>query len=204
METRTTADHERPSRSRWRTLNWWKIGCIVSLVALEIAREIIVLMANQPMQVGGAPFVHQVGSTILAQGRWKPLEGKDDLVPAAVTIECSVERKECIQASTTSLMDHTFSTPSISRFPASFADNAVSFTNDVPACVTYTTRIDLKLQKVISVRERKPSTATAGANCDMIEERLELALGEGWRAPDTGKNFVPLVSGFLWMLGLFD
>jgi hypothetical protein len=156
------------------------------------------------MQVGGAPFVHQVGSTILAQGRWKPLEGKDDLVPAAVTIECSVDRKECIQASSSSLMDHTFSTPSISRFSASFVDDAVTFTNDVPACVTYTTRIDLKLQKVISVRERKPNTATTGINCDLMKQRLELTLGEGWRPPDTGKHFVPLVSGFLWARRLFD
>jgi hypothetical protein len=204
METGITTEHERPSHSRWRSLNWWKIGCIVSLVALEIAREIIVLIANQPMQVGGLPSVYRVGSTIVAQGRWKPLEGKDDLVPAAVTIECDAEQKECIQASSSSLMDHSFSAPNISRFPASFTDDAVSFTDDFPACVTYTTRIDLKLEKVISVRERKSGTGIVGVDCNMMEQRLVLTLGEGWKPPETGEHFVPLISGFLWTLRLFD
>lgn len=90
--------------------------------------------------------------------------------------------------------DDAVGTPDVSRFQAKFDGDSVSYQNDGPLCVTYSTRIDLKLKKVFAVRQHKENIE--GDLCKGTEERIEMVLGDGWRTkkkPLEG-HFVPLMS----------
>lgn len=93
--------------------------------------------------------------------------------------------------------------PELDWFDAEFAPDAVSYVNDVPNCVRYAVRLDLKMEKVIAVRDRKPSPTDA--RCSNMEQRIEMQLGDGYEPgkPALDGHFVPLFSIIAAMAKLF-
>jgi hypothetical protein len=63
-------------------------------------------------------------------------------------------------------------TPEIDWFDAQFSGDAVSYENDRPDCARYSVRLDLKMQKVFAVRDRKENLSNA--NCANLEPRIEM------------------------------
>ena len=175
----------------WQRRNWWKIGFFVMLIAFEFTRELVVLEGGAKNKVSAAASVFSVGSYTTATGQWVRTDGGERLMPAAVLIECDEDRGECMEVTA-----HSFSgsvgTPVIDRFPAEFGADTVSYENEDPACARYTVRIDLKLEKVIALRERKDNPENLA--CQKLEKRIEMTLGNSYdnlEDPLEG-HFVPI------------
>lgn len=185
---------EKDQRKNWfQRRNWWKIGFFVMVIAFEFTREVAVLSINASTSIIGNAWVDDTDRYVFARGKWTRLDKDEDLVPASVSIECDKALKECMEASVM-ILDNAVGTPSVSRFPASFEQDVVSYENNAPACVTYSTRIDLKLKRVFSVRQQKEGPK--GELCQGNEERIEMVLGDGWRTkedPLEGR-FLPIMS----------
>lgn len=186
-------DEMEQPKNWFQRRNWWKIGFFVMLFAFEFVREIAVLNINNPPTIIANATVGQLGPYISARGRWTRLDKDEDLVPSSVSIECNEASKECTEASVM-VLDGGVGTPNVSRFPAKFEQDSVSYQNDTPACVTYSTRIDLKLKKAFSVRDHKKD-AQNDELCKGTEERIEMVLGDGWKTKKDplDDHFVPFM-----------
>lgn len=183
--------------------NWWKIGFFVILIAFEFAREGAVLEGSTPPTIAANASVSYSEPYVFARGRWTRVDKDEDLVPSSVYIECNELSGECIEASV-AVWDDAVGTPQVSRFPAKFSNDSVSYQNEFPACVTYSTRIDLKLKKAFAVRQHKEDMPDD--LCKGTEERIEMVLGDGWRTkkdPLEG-HFVPLISLVAGTVKLFS
>ena len=177
---------------RWRRLNWWKIGFFVVLAAFELAREVAVIGANSPPRLLTHASVFTWGGSTIAEGSWQRIDGGSALSPAAIRIECDQERGECIEVSVGTYADAIFA-PDMDRHEAQFTPDAVTFQNTYPKCAKYTVRIDLRLKKVLGVRER---TADKSDMCNKLEQRIEMQLGNGvdYSVDPLKGHFVPLLS----------
>lgn len=83
--------------------------------------------------------------------------------------------------------------PEIDWFDARFSPDAVSYENDRPDCARYSVRLDLKMQKVFAVRDRKENPSNP--NCANLERRIEMQLGDGFESSRSqlGGHFVPII-----------
>jgi hypothetical protein len=186
---------------RLKRLNWWKIGFFCALLAFEVTREIAVIEAAGGPTVSVLATVTSFNGWTTAQGSWRRIDGGGKLVPVAVRIECDRERGQCTEA-TVNVFDNSVSAPVVERFDARFTPDAISYENNSPICVHYSTRIDLRLEKVISVRQR---TADKSEICNTMEQRVEMQLADGWDSTDDGLkgHFVPVLSLLRALLQLF-
>lgn len=182
--------------------NWWKAGFFAALFALEITRELLVMAEGTPAMPMVSASVFHIGSWTVAEGRWKRIDNKGDLVPALIKIECDQDKVECRETSVL-IHDNAVWSPNTETFKAQFAADAITYENVSPVCTHYAIRIDLRLKKVIGVRER---TADKSELCRNMEDRIEMQLGDGWdlnRDPTKG-HFVPLLSFFRRVFQVFD
>jgi hypothetical protein len=97
------------------------------------------------------------------------------------------------------------SAPDITNYDATFTPDGITYENDFPICVHYSTRIDLKLNKVFAVRERKQGVKGPGTDaCSKLEDRLEMQLGDGFDpARDKIDHIVPLMQIVIGVLKIF-
>lgn len=190
-------------KSWWQRRNWWKIGFFVLLIAFEFTREWAVLASSDRAKIAVSANVFSAGGYTTATGQWMRTDGGERLVPASILIECDEDRGECMEVSTF-MLTGSMGTPVIDRFPAQFSPDMVSYENDAPKCARYTVRIDLKLEKVIALRQVKDGPLDK--NCDFLEKRVEMTLGSSYdnlEDPLEG-HFVPLfavLAGLVKMLG---
>lgn len=189
----------------WRRWNWWTIGFFALLVLFEGAREIIVIEANSPAEVATMATVTSFADRTAAKGRWNRIDDGEALVPSSVLIECRREEARCYEVSY-SVNGNYAGSPELSIYPATWTAGQISYENDDPVCVRYSVRIDLKLEKVFAVRERKakPDAAMAGLmDCSKTEARMEMTLTNGYLPhPDVAKgHFLPMFSLFMLVFG---
>jgi hypothetical protein len=181
---------------RW---NWWKIGFCVALLAFEVTREVAVIGANEPQRVGVTSRVWGYDGYAHATGRWRRTDEGSDLMPGATVIECWQDRGECTEVTAQSF-DGLLMEPDVSRFDATFSDNSVSYVNDIPNCAKYSVRIDLNMKEAFAVRDRKADPSMP--NCDLLEPRIEMRLGDGYETGDSDRaelrheHFLPLLSAW--------
>lgn len=175
-----------------RQRNWWKLAFFVALIAFEIAREIAVLASAQGAQPNTTARLINYGGYFRAQGSWRRIDGGGALVPGTVTIECQRETGRCLEASVMVSEQYVYA-PEIDWFNARFSPDAVSYENDRPDCARYSVRLDLKMQKVFAVRDRKENPSNP--NCANLERRIEMQLGNGFESSRTqlGGHFVPII-----------
>lgn len=183
--------------------NWWKWGCIASLVAFEGAREIAVVGSAAPLPVFVLASVKSYGTLTFARGQWARIDGGEDLIPSVVNLQCDAEKGECIAASQTLSSNSQIPAPEIEQFPATFTVDAISFSDSSSGCADYSYRIDLKLKKVFSVREKKahPEPLLPGM-CDKLEPRIEMTLADSkfaTRESFTKDRFLPILNGVSWL-----
>lgn len=186
-----------------RHWNWWKIGFFVSLIAFEAAREVAVVESQSAAEPAVLASVYQVGDLVTAEGRWRRIDHKDDLMPNTVHIQCLRNEGKCTEAATNSLIGRSFGSPEINTLDAVFTPEAVTYSNDYP-CVTYSVRIDLKLEKVFAVRDGKKDHFQG--MCKDLEPRIEMRLGNGFEDGDLErqpKHFVPLLDMLVVVLKAF-
>lgn len=195
---RTTTRRELPILRR---INWWMIGFFVALLAFEIAREMVVLeAADRPALTGGEQFFNSNGLTI-AEGSWLRTDEGDALVRSSVHIECDQSREECLEA-TVNVDGNSVSLPFVERFAAQFSPDFITYENNNPVCVRYTTMIDLRLKKVRAVRQKNASKEEL---CKTLEDRVEMQLVNGSDVsvdPFEG-HFVPIIQVLFAILKLF-
>ncbi len=175
-----------------RHFNWWKIAFFAALLALEFAREVAVVNIAAGAQPSPINHVFSTDGYAVAQGRWKRIDGDGELVPGTMTIECTAERQECIEASV-NLLDKQVFAPDISHHKATFEKDAVTYQNDASDCAKYFTRIDFKLKKAFSVREKKNNPTNP--NCRILEPRIEMQMSDGYQREEQSldEHFVPLL-----------
>ena len=169
-----TLSEDTPKKRR---VNGWKVGFFVALFAFEVTREFAVLVSNEKPRLSAQAIVYEFKGWVTAQGRWVRIDGGVELLPVAVTIKCRPERGECIEA-TVNVNDMRVGVPEMTTYPAQFSPDAVVYNNTFPVCAHYRTRIDLRLKKVLSVRER---TGDKSKLCEGTEERIEMQLADGWK-----------------------
>ena len=99
------------------------------------------------------------------------------------------KKSQCVEASTTAI-DKSFFAPNLDWFDAKFSPEAVTYENDSPDCARYSVRIDLKLEKVFAVRDRKDNPKNK--NCVLLERRIEMQLSDSFE-----HNANPLAGHFL-------
>ncbi|QNA83505.1 hypothetical protein G4G27_05410 [Sphingomonas sp. So64.6b] len=118
-------------------------------------------------------------------------------MPGATSITCDQSEGRCVEATAT-MFNGYVSEPTVDTFNATFAPDAVSYENDYPRCAHYNVRIDLKLNKVFAVRERKPNLKNEV--CQKMEQRIEMTLGDGYQRNDNplGDHFVPMIRVIAW------
>lgn len=174
--------------------NWWKVAFFAMLIAFELAREIAVVEAASTAQANVQLMVWNHGAIgnryINATGSWRRNDGGDKLAPTAVAIHCREEQGECIEVTST-LMDKYVFAPDMNRYPAQFGPDGVTYLNEDATCARYQVRVDLKLQQVFALRQRK----NIKGDCARIEPRMALQLAAA-PAPDAFSldgHFVPLI-----------
>lgn len=187
-EVTNNAPDARPKSRR----NWWKIAFFIALLAFELTREIAVLESAQGAQPNTNSHLFSYGGYVRTQGSWKRIDGGGALVPGTVTIECQRETGRCLEASVMVSKQYVYA-PEIDWFDARFSPDAVSYENDRPDCARYSVRLDLKMQKVFAVRDRKENPSNP--NCANLERRIEMQLGDGFESSRSqlGGHFVPII-----------
>ena len=183
--------------------NWWKLAFFAALLVFEVAREIAVLGMNQSVRIGGSGYVLQIGDYVIAEGAWRRTDKGEHLSPVAISIECSSAAATCREATAT-VMDLYLSPPDVSTYDAIFSENEISYVNNSPKCVRYTTKIDLQLNKVLTLREAKNTFEEV---CKATEQRIEMELTAGNKAgkPDPlEEHFLPLFSVVAYVVKTFN
>ena len=172
--------------------NWWKAAFFVVLIAFELTREFAVLAGAEGARPNTPAHLFSYDGYVNAQGSWKRIDGGGALVPGTVTIECQRETGRCLEASVMVSEQYVYA-PEIDWFDARFSPDAVSYENDRPDCARYSVRLDLKMQKVFAVRDRKENPSNS--NCANLERRIEMQLGDGFEFSRTGLDghFVPII-----------
>ena len=189
--------HTGHAATEAKRFNWWKLAFFVALVAFEITREVAVLEGSSKARVTGQASVFGMGGHVTAEGRWKRIDGGEPIMPGAVAISCWRESGTCTEASV-SISGKHISAPDISTYQAEFDLDGVSYVNQNPRCVTYNTRIDLKMRKAFTVRTRNEgATDLLGSSCSKVEQRIEMQLANGFDIADyrleIDEHFVPIV-----------
>lgn len=196
----TTETVSVPTKTR-KPINWWKVGFFVMLLAFEVVREWAVLGNVEERPVHNVDFsLISVDGLTTAQGIWKRIDGGGKMMPASIRIECWQDRALCLEISANTYGKYV-PAPEVDYFDAKFSPDAVTYENDNPTCAKYSVRMDLKLNKVFAVRQRKenPSNPT----CAQFEPRIEMVLSSyafEYENPTKG-HFVPLLSLVMYLLG---
>lgn len=178
--------------------NWWKAAFFVVLIAFELTRELAVLAGAEGARPNTHAHLFSYGGYVSAQGSWKRIDGGGALVPGTVTIECQRETGRCLEASVMVSEQYVYA-PEIDWFDARFSPDAVSYENDLPDCARYSVRLDLKMQKVFAVRDRKENPSNP--NCANLERRIEMQLGDGFESSRTALDghFVPIIGAIAYL-----
>lgn len=184
-------------------LNWWKVAFFMALLAFELARESAVLASAEEPTLSGTYQVSNSMGIVTARGRWKRTDGGDPLVPSLVNIDCREDTGRCVEASTT-VWDNHVNMPDLDYYAAKFTPAAVLFESNLPTCVKYSIRIDLKLKKVFALRERKMDITDP--YCNTIERRIEMQLAEPSEpnAKPSKGHFVPLLDMIVGLVAMID
>lgn len=180
---------DEPKPKWWKRTNWWKVAFFVLLIVFEF-RELLVVQMNERPLAGGIASVYSAQGLTVARGTWKRLDNGSEMVPASVTIQCWEERGQCHEATANMFDGKSLMPPEIDTFDAKFGPDAVTYENDDPICAKYSVRIDLKLEKVIAVRDRKADAK--GEMCANLEPHIEMMLVSA-----TDIKFDPLKGHFL-------
>jgi hypothetical protein len=199
-------DTESPIQSGVRVRqprNWWKYAFFLMLILFEGAREFAVLTSDtkatpnvQALMFSSGPPDHQ---RVNAQGTWQRVDGGGNLSSTTVAIECDQDKAECLEVTATMIDKYVF-VPDVMRFDAKFGSDYVSYENDFPACVRISVRLDLKLQKVFAVRERKRDAKEKP--CANLEDRIEMQLGAThYEDSSLDGHFLPLMRILRLILG---
>jgi hypothetical protein len=180
--------------------NWWIAAFLVALLAFEVAREIAVLESVDTAKPGTSFILYRNNYGVRAQGSWKRIDGGGSLVPGATTIDCDRQSGRCLEANVSMNEKYVYA-PNLEWFTARFASDAVSYENDSPICARYSVRLDLKLQKVFAVRERKENPSNP--DCAGLERRIEMQLADGYEVNTNTfeGHFVPIFSVLAALLG---
>lgn len=181
-----------------KRLNWWMIAFFVSLLALEIAREMLVVGGQMPAKPNASAIVSSIRGYTTAQGSWARADGGSRLVPSTTSIRCFEQEGTCTEA-TVQMFDGLVQAPDISVLPAVFSPSAITYENDSAGCATYTVKIDLDLDKAFAVRRLKDKPD--GLNCDKFEKRIEMQLSNGYDTykDDRDKLFLPVFTALDWI-----
>lgn len=190
-------------------LNKWKIAFFGMAIAFEFTREIAVIEADTmpTPNTDGFVSIFGPGDYVSANGEWTRINAGDPMVRSPTTIECRKSLGVCIEANTT-LFPGTVMAPDVSIHEAKFADDAITWIDDFPMCVSYEVRIDLKAKKIFSERRKKSLTNKDRAQipeidktCSSVENFVAMELRKSdFKASDTGdKHFTPLLN-FLKMI----
>lgn len=169
------SDHAIKSR-----FNWWMLAFLVSLLAFEIMRELLVIATNEP-KVGDNLVIHGNDSLgyASARGQWVRSDGGSPILPGTVTIDCFKQENMCIEASSTYMPNSRSAPIFVETFkPTEFDASGVTYENDEPGCAKYTVRIDLAQKRVLATRTRKANSSMP--NCAKLEERVAMELGSGF------------------------
>jgi hypothetical protein len=163
----------QPKR-RW--INWWMVGFIVSSLAFELAREIAVYEANEPIAGESYSFTNYQGY-VSATGQWIRSDAGERILPVAVSITCSPETNSCTEA-TTVVFDGVVKSLStdIGTYDAVFTKNSITYANSQPTCVTYRVQMDISQRRVTATRERNQGGSSL---CDNVEKRVAMELLDG-------------------------
>ncbi|MBM6577134.1 hypothetical protein KCP91_12195 [Microvirga sp. SRT01] len=188
--------------SWWRRRNWWKIGFFVMLLLAEFAREWAVIASNETARIAVSASMVSVGDYTVASGRWQRTDGGGSLTPSATQIECFESEGRCRESNVT-VIDNGVGAPDTSTYQATFSPEAINYENNDPVCARYSVRMDRKLEKVFALRQRKPDTKDQA--CNQLENRIEMALSDGWTNDDNtfDSHFVPVMRGLIAILSVF-
>ena len=199
IENSTDSDFGRSHNPK---RNWWKAAFFVALLAFEVAREFAVIANASGAVPSTSASVDHYGSFTFAEGTWKRIDGGEPLEPGTVTINCDQELQRCDHA-WVGIREKYVSAPELNWYNAKFEPESISYENLSAICVKYTIRIDLKLKKVFSVRERKLNTSEP--RCNNLENRIEMQLSDGLGIEDKPQkgHFVPLIDLAAAFFGLF-
>lgn len=170
--------------------NWWMWAFFAMLLAFEFTREIAVLESYREPLPNASASVTVVGGWVNVRGMWQRTDGGGRLAPGLVTIECSREDGECIEANT-NIIENSVFPPEIDRFPAQFSGDTVLYENNMPVCAKYTVRIDLRMHRAFAVRERKDNERNP--MCRNLERRIEMQIGSAQFPNRTEGHFVPIL-----------
>lgn len=182
--------------------NWWKVGFFVMLFLFEMAREWAVIATYAPPKFSVSKHIGRVQTLVSATGRWRRTDGGSDLIPGAVRITCWEDRGVCHEISY-NILNGNAGTPDMSTYDAKFTGDRVTYENDVPTCARYQVTIDLNVERVFALRQRK-ADATDPA-CESLERRVEMELADGWEPYNPPReHFVPLVWLLRLVIHLFD
>lgn len=182
--------------------NWWKIAFFAALLALELLRELLVIISTQSPDIYVKKWVFAANGYASAEGQWLRVDGGKPLIPTLVTVECRQERGICIEASTHPTDD--FPLPaSVDIFDARFDGDTITYVNNYPTCVRYDVRFDTKLLQLTAVRERKANASQPA--CAANEPRIEMQLSDSPRVSYSDNlkgHFVPFLSILNWAVNL--
>jgi hypothetical protein len=185
------ADPIKPKK-RW---NWWKIGFFVMLFLFECAREWAVVVSYEPPKISVSDHVTRVATLVSATGRWTRTDDGSPLTPSGTSITCWENEGRCYEVSY-NILDGYARTPTLEVFDAKFADDAVTYQNDVPDCARYSVRIDLQLKQVLATRERKDNPGNP--MCRNMERQIHMKLADGFQPYlPAHEHFLPI----LWLAG---
>ena len=106
----------------------------VALLAFEIARETAVLAMDSPPESNANFQLFRYGDYARAEGRWRRIDGGEELLDTAVTIQCGNDIGGCIEA-TVKGDDQFYYAPFVDHFTAKFEDSAITYENDSATCV---------------------------------------------------------------------
>lgn len=178
--------------------NWWKYAFVVTVLLLEIARELLVVAWAEKPQLLVRKSIWEGANLIVAEGRWRRTDGDGALVPNMAAIECDRKKGMC-QIVDVTLFDDSVMPPETSLYPADFSANGVTYSYKTN-CVVYDVAIDTRAGHATQIRRKlKTNEQTPLSTCDILDDRIEMALTDGWNS-DLGDNNFP--DGFFPILRL--
>lgn len=157
-------------------LNKWMIAFFVMAIIFEFTRELLVVEANSTPtpNTSGVVSIAGSGDYVSANGEWIRTDSGEPLERVPTTIECRKRLGACIESSVNVFPDAVMA-PRISIHEANFTDDAITWTDDFPWCVTYHVRIDLKSQKITAERRKKPLANLSDAKTLEIDKLCSAA-----------------------------
>lgn len=177
-----------------KRVNRWMVAFLLALLAFEVTREALVIEKAEPVAPLGY-FVEAQEGFVQAEGQWIRTDGGSPIVQGGVVIQCRADWGTCLEVNTMYMPDGKFLKTMVDVYRIdSLSAGEVTYSNSVP-CAVYRVRVDIAAERVFATRV-KPSNAPA--DCNNLEQRVALELGEGVNRRQTYEwldgEFLPLFS----------